>query len=458
MAILAPADRFLEAVREHDRDTSRRVLREHPDVETSSIFAAAAAGRDDVVARELAGDAALVSSEHATDRGTPLAYACGSPLYDDPARADGIRAIVTRLLDAGADQSRASVFTGGGENAPISALYYATMSDNRPVMRLLLERGASTQDGESIYHGAQHAHLEALALLVEFGADLSAAQSPYGNTPLYFLAGHRNEHDGQAPWLTGVRWLLEHGADPNVPSYTHHETPLHAVARSPQLLRTATALLDHGADPNRPRKDGVTPYAVAVRRGSAAMLDVFRRHFADGSRVTDVDRFVGACVRADAPDARRLLATHPSLVRDLTDEDQQAVRFAIQDGSVEALELMRAVGFDVMREVKESGTPLHEAAWLGQTAVVRTYLEWGASPNARDQQFGSSPLGWTAHGSKFAPVDRASAYVEIIDTLAASGAEFAPSVNRWNEEPASMATDAVAARLRAHKLTRDTRA
>ncbi|MGH7002145.1 MAG: hypothetical protein ACREEA_11650 [Stellaceae bacterium] len=47
---------------------------------------------------------------------------------------------------------------------------------------------------------------------------MSSAQSPYGNTPLYFLADHPDERNGQAAWFQGMAWLLEHGADPNVPS------------------------------------------------------------------------------------------------------------------------------------------------------------------------------------------------------------------------------------------------
>jgi ankyrin repeat protein len=364
--------------------------------------------------------------------------------------------VVSRLLDAGADPARASVFTGGdSDEAALSALYFACMADNLAVARLLLERGVSTQDGESIYHAAQGGRLAALELLREFGADCSSTQSPYGNTPLFFLAGHQFEENGQAAWLKGFRWLLEHGADPNVPSDKAREVPLHAAARSTGLSRAIDLLFSHGADANIARADGRTPYAIAVRRGSPEIIAIFEAHGADEGTVSDVDRFIGACVRADEPEARRLLAAHPSFVRDLTDDDQRAVRFAIQDGSVAALELMRALGFDVMRRF-DGATPLHEAAWLGRREVVKQYLAWGAPLNERDKTYGSSPLGWAAHGSTFAHGDTRD-YASIVDLLAAAGADFDASVNKWDNEPASMASEAVIARLRAHNLTRDSR-
>lgn len=450
----SPLEQFLEALRELDAAGAHRILKTHPDVETESIHAAAACGRDDVVASLLEEDPSLVHLEHAPDRGTPLAYACGSPLVDTPSRAIGIKAVVTRLLDAGADPARASIFNGDGQDAPLSALYFACVADNLAVVRLLLERGVSTQDGESIYHAAQDGRIGALDLLREFGADFSSTQSPYGNTPLFFLAGHHFEDDGRAPWLSGFRWLLDHGADPNVPSYTHREVPLHAAARSTQLLRAIDMLFAHGADPNIARADGRTSFALAVRRGAPEVIARFRAHGADDAKVADLDRFIGACVRGDEAEARRLLTAHPSLVRDMSDEDHRAVRFAIQDGSIAALELMRALDFDVMRE-HDGNTPLHEAAWLGQRDVVQKLLEWHAPVNARDKTFGSSPLGWAAHGSTFA--HRGGDYAGIVDLLASAGADFDSSVNKWDNEPASMATEQVIARLRAHNLTRDTR-
>ena len=92
------------------------------------------------------------------------------------------------------------------------------------------------------------------------------------------------------------------------------------------------------------------------------------------------------------------------------------------------------------------GTPLHHAAWRGNTALVRTLLVLGAPVNVRDGQYGSSPLGWAAHGSaNFRSAD--ADYVTIVDLLLDAGATNEFATNNWGEPPANLGSDAVAARL-----------
>jgi ankyrin repeat protein len=321
------------------------------------------------------------------------------------------------MLDAGADPNAYVLAEEGRpDSGRIPALYFACVSNNVPVVRLLLERGAAINDGESSYHSAQLNHRECLEALVAHGEDISHRHPRWTNTPLYFLAGHHDDQDGTAPWFLGFQWLLEHGADPNVTSYDKAETPLHAVAARPTLsAAVAEALIAHGADVNRPRADGRTPFALATRSGNIAVADLLRARGARTGDVSPLDVFMGACLRADAAAAHAMLTAHPDFAGELARNE---------DGA----------------------TPLHWAAWRGIVGVVRLLVELGAPVNAREEEFGSSPLGWAAHGSancRTADDD----YCEVVELLIAAGGTVEASINKWNEGPQSMASPRVATLL-----------
>jgi ankyrin repeat protein len=442
------AERFLASIRDLDSDAARRLLDEHPTVVRVNIHAAAGAGAANVVAEYLQRHPSLRDRAHGAQEWPPLAYACASPLHAiNPERAAALLDTATRLLDAGASPNSASAyFEGDGLKAPISVLYHAIMSNHVTLVAQLLERGARTQDGESIYHAAQHNRRECLELLRRHGADFSSRQSPYGNTPLFFLAGHHDDDDGRAAWAQGFLWLLEHDADPNVPSYRHQSTPLHALATGGrhQVLRWT---VEFGGDVNLARLDGRTPYVQALRHGNDEGAAFFLAHGARTDTVTPVDEFLAACLAADGPKARALLTRHTDLIATLTAEDRAAMSTAAHLGRLDAIRLMVALGFPLAFE-HEGATPLHWAAWFGQLEVVRLLLELGAPVNVRDRRFGSSAVGWAAHGSRFngrsGSDDR---FCEIVDLLLDAGGERAASFNRSGEPPENLASDTVRRRL-----------
>jgi ankyrin repeat protein len=92
---------------------------------------------------------------------------------------------------------------------------------------------------------------------------------------------------------------------------------------------------------------------------------------------------------------------------------------------------MAALGFDPAWEHPQGGTPLHWAAWLGKPDLVRVLLELRAPLGLRDCQYGSTPLGCTAHGSE-CHAGRDAAYVAIVDLLVEAGADRS-TVNKWGE-------------------------
>ena len=348
------------------------------------------------------------------------------------------------LLAQGADPNTYTLWKPEDPGSKLPALYYAAVANNVPLVRLLLERGADPNDGESTYHAAELDHREVLELLLAHGADLSGAHRQWNNTPLNFLAGYRESHSGCERATRGMRWLLEHGADPNVTSYEKAETPLHSVACHGRSPGVAEMLLEFGAELDKPRADGRTAYALAVRTGNAAMADFLRRRGADPGRLSPVDELLGACMRADEGAAREILARHPGLLSELRAEDLSVIGIAAEEGREASVRLMVELGFDLGREGEWCGTPLHHAAWHGSVGMVRMLLALGAPVNVRDREFGSSPLAWAAHGSancRQADDD----YCAVVELLLDAGADRATSFNRGGERPEDLATPRVAA-------------
>lgn len=363
----------------------------------------------------------------------------------DDARRTASVAIASRLLAAGADPHAFTLADDG--TSKLTALYRASERGNAGIVKLLLERGANPNDGESTYHAAERDHREVLELLLAHGAEISAAHQPWNNTVLYFLCGYDEGQPGAAAATRGMQWLLEHGADPNVPSYDHRSTPLHAVAARGRAAEVARLLLAHGADPCRGRADGRTPYELAMRAGHVAVGGVLRDAGGAVDPLRPVDAVLSACAVGDEAGARRLLGADSALRGQLLREEPDALLHAAEWGSPAAVPVLVPLGYDLAREHAHGGTALHWAAWRGRPEFVRALLEAGAPVELRDRTYGSSPLAWAAHGSSNCRAADAD-YMAVLDALIAAGATLPASLNRWGEPPAGLASAAVAAHLR----------
>jgi ankyrin repeat protein len=452
-----PASRVLRAIQADELATARRIVEEHPEEARFSIHVAAAVGNAPHVAERLAADPSLATRRAQGDGPEPIILAahCGLQSLMQVPVADRVRT-ATLLLDAGASPN-AFVQLHNDPHARIPALYFACVSGNAPVAKLLLERGAEPNDGESVYHAAEHDHEDCLDLLVSHGADVSNAHARWGNTPLFFVAGHSETSPLRASAERGIRWLLEHGADPNVVSSTKPqaestpgsgETPLHRVAMSDRSTTIASLLLSHGADVEMPRADGKTAYTLAYRAANMAMALMLAQHGARTDALSDTDRFLAACLTTDDAEAGALLATRADLMRTLSADEKQVLMGAVHRDDPDAIALMISLSWSLTEEGQWGGTPLHWASWFGRGNAVRALLEHGAPVNARDSTYGSSPIAWAAHGSTNSRPGNDADYIAIVQLLLDAGATRAASFNSWEEAPESMASTAVAARLK----------
>jgi len=442
-----PVDRFLVAIRGGALKDARRELAAFPEMADESIHAACAIGDSDALQHHLSLDASLVSTEH---RGwPPLFYACASPLIRGSARQSaGVLECAKLLLDHGADVN-ASVSTDPSKpESRMTAIQRALMTANMPVMMTLMKRGASIDWKARIATLHQEQPMMAAALqeflpqmrqAMETHASMlrDATQTLWGSDKWWFHL----QPDYPAFGGYAYRPLLERGWDPN---HLGRDglTAFHHIAR----VGTVDAIelfLKHGADINRLTPDGKTPLVLAVRAGKNLNADALRAHGASDSGLRPVDELIGACLRVDPPEAARIVNAHPNAAREMTPDDFDVFIHAAAYNVIPQVRIMAQCGFDVGGFGGSGITALHAAAWHGHLQMLTLLLEFHAPLNVRDRIFGSSPLGWAAHGSRYCKPDD-DAYREIVRILLAAGADHGAAITRAGLRPESIASARVA--------------
>jgi ankyrin repeat protein len=368
-------------------ERAESILAAHPEVARASIHAAAILGDDANVARFIE-----LEAGNATAKGGPrgwdaLTHLCFSRyLRLDRSRSDGFVRAARSLLDAGA-----SANTGWYEinHRPKpeweSALYGAAGIAHHPELtRLLLAHGADPNDDEAVYHTPESYDNRALKLLVESG-------KLRGESLSLMLIRKHDWHD-----YDGVRWLLEHGADPNRNRWRGFKAIHHALARDNDL-RIIELLLEHGADPMA-EADGMSAAARAARRGRAdvlASLEERRIPF----ELRGVERLIAACARNDTTAVRSIAEREPRLASELVTEGGARLAEFAGNGNTDGIRRLLDLGVVVTAlyegdgywDVAPNSTALHVAAWRAQHATVKLLIERGVPVDVPDGK-GRTPL------------------------------------------------------------------
>ncbi len=370
------------------------------DVAGHSLAAAAVLGDAQQVAEMLAVDpAAAVAIDEA--RGwPPLLYACYSRWHQiDPRRAAGLTQVVRLLIAAGASPN-----TNDGARYPRSALKGSVEANNPDMTRILLEAGANPNVGEPIGEAVGRGDHRCLQLLLSHGARVAGT----------WAFGAAIYHDDPEAVVLLVD-ALRAGAG-QVEQMATEALPDAAANASPAVI---VALLAAGADSEASDEHGVSALRLAVRAGKNETAALLASHGAPDDS-TDIDRFIGACRRADRAAAEQLLAGHPDLFDHLTDVDHSAISEAAASGPAAALRLMLELGFSP-RARSFGEEPLHAAAYHGNAEAVRLLLAAGADVDARDDRFDGTPLAFATVGSG----ERAGQpgnWLEVVRLLVAAGA------------------------------------
>ena len=299
----------------------------------------------------------------------PLMYVTYSRIEQNAA---GAVQVAKLLLEHGADPDAGSpalpgfnAVTGAigeGERGPVACIPHPRADE---LVRLFLDSGAQANQSQALYNTMFGERVgKWLRLFVERGLKASepANWNPAETEPIFDFLLSQLVMRGS---VDVVRFLLEHGANPNAVNRYNHRSA-HINAQMGNRKDVAELLEQHGAIKQ--------PLPIA-----------------DQVRV--------ACGLHDRTSAAALLAEHPQLL-----QDAELFRdCAMVD--VDTCLWLLAQGFDIDTRDKGGQTVLHNYALWGDAAAVQTLLDHGANPDLKEFNYQATPLGLALHNRRWSVIE-----------------------------------------------------
>ena len=389
---------------------------------------------------------------------------------------------VRALLDAAPDLLHA------GDRSSNQPIHWATMTRQLPLIDELAARGADLDarrgdgarpihlvNGDYDYRGWRdvpahvtttpaevYRHLVALGATVDvwmaaatgdlprvrelLDADRSLVNRINDYSSYYIGCGSPLKNAAGAGHLELVSFLLERGADPNLPE--EHIAPRgHALYSAVYNghYDIARLLLERGADPDAPVESSADAVWIAIGAGDLRMIELLASHAATWTIPNDPEppltyqSIVATGLRrsmevlayfGDVLTATELLGADPSLASDpaalekaagrghqefvrllLSYQPDLATRVTVSRPR-EVAEFLFSRGMDPNRPNWVRRTPLHHFAGSGDLEGAALFLDHGADIHARDDEDRSTPLAVAARQGK----------LEMVKFLLARGA------------------------------------
>ena len=412
-------------------------------------LARAFASADALKAAVIAGDARqveLLLEQHAELKARindPLPdYGFGdTPLFAAVQRSN--RGVIDALLRAGANINARTHWWAGS----FGVLDDAARAD-RPawLAPYLIERGAIVD----VHAAAALRMFEKVKELVSANPALVHARGGDGQTPLHF-----------APTKEIAEYLLDNGADIDALDIDHESTPAQYMVRERQdvarylvtrgcrtdiLMASALGDLElvrkhleadpvcvrmSVSDEYFPKKNsraGGTIYIWTF--GAHKTAHVIAREFGheDIFRLLldhspDELKLALACELGEESIFKSMLSSHPNLVQMLSENDRRKIAYAAQSNNAEAVRLMLTAGWPVDARGQHGATPLHWAAFHGNTAMVQEILRYKPPLEIWDENFDGKPLSWAIYGSVHGWHREKGDYAGTVEALLQAGAE-----------------------------------
>ena len=289
---------------------------------------------------------------------------------------------------------------------PISRLSDAIESRDHARLKSLLSSGEPPNaiclnDQTCLEQAILHDDLEAINLLLDFGADL--------NTP---------DHRGTPPIIYAVDFtradvlelLLKRGADVEARDHLRHTALIQAVNRD--SIPMVRMLLKAGADVNATDKTGISLLMKASLANTEDMIPLLER--AGAHLDSPGDSMIAAASNGDAIRLRKLIAAGAP-VDFRGPRGETALIVAARKGQTVAVRALLAAGADVHAVARESSaTPLFAALESNHRTTIDEILAAGADPTEKLGMGGVTTLMWLAGHSDDA---------ELAERLIAAGVD-----------------------------------
>jgi ankyrin repeat protein len=349
----------------------------------------------------------------------------------------GNRGMIDVLLQAGANINARSDWWAGS---------FGVLDHDSELTDFLIERGAIVD----VHAASRLGMLDRLDALISANPNLVHARGGDGQTPLHF-----------APSIPIAEYLLDRGADIDARDIDHESTPAqymvrdrHEVARyligrgcrtdilmaaalgevelvrkyleaDPSSIRTTVS--EEYFPKQNPRSGGSiynwtlgtgkTAHVIAREFGHGELFRVLMEHTPDELKLAV------ACEVGDEPMVTELLASRPNLAQALTGAELRTLVDAARDNNTAAVRLMLEAGWPADVRGQHGATPLHWAAWHGNTEMARELLRYNAPLETTDHDYGGTPLSWAIYGSVHGWRCETGDYAGTVDLLLKAGAQ-----------------------------------
>jgi uncharacterized protein len=364
------------------------------------------ANRYDVTALSEAakcGDGAMIQALVKAGADVNATFGEGETILMTAARTGSVEG-VRALLAAGASVNATDKYRGE------TALMRAVAENHADIAKLLVAAGADVNARSILYDfnfrkvaaggtqavysrggltpllfAARQGATESAKVLLDAGAEINAPEEDYGFTPL--LEAIFNDHYDLAAYLVDRKASLKEGAlylavEMRNLDYQGNR-PRKAVTDKLNELAFIKYLLDHGADPNGPMTvkippraaqnaavapHGYTPFLRAARSADVETMKLLVAHGADPNKA------------ADDHNTPLIAAGAGMGARFQGGEEKPEAEF------IECLKVLVASGADVNAQDDHGNTALHGAAARGADQIIEFLVEHGAKTGLKNKQ------------------------------------------------------------------------